>query len=325
MLAPMTKRFVPAHHASVSRAGSPHTARTGHCALAALAPACLFFALWACTHGRPAQSAGGLSPAAAQPSSESSRPAHNASTPAGDEPESATRAAPSGSSLARYEAIVAAADRSEADRALDAGRHPAELLQFIGVQPGMKVADFCAAGGYTTELLARAVGARGVVYGQNVEFVLKRFAEKPWSERLQKPVMKNVVRVDRELFDPLPPEAENLDAIVFVLFYHDSVWQGVDRDAMNRAAFAALAPGGRYVIVDHSAREGTGLADVKELHRIEESTLRREVERAGFELAAEADFLRNPEDSRDWNAAPSAAGDRRGQSDRFVLSFVKPK
>jgi predicted methyltransferase len=221
-------------------------------------------------------------------------------------------------------AIVAAPDRSEADRALDAGRHPAELLAFLGIAPGMKVADLGAGGGYTTELLARAVGPTGKVYGQNNKFILEKFAQKPWSERLAKPVMKGVVRVDREFDDPLPPEARDLDAVVLFIFYHDTVWMGADRDKMNRAIFAALKPGGVYGIVDHSGKPGTGTTEAKTLHRIEEKTVREEVERAGFKLAGSADFLRNPADPRDWNASPSSAGDKRGTSDRFVLKFVKP-
>lgn len=220
--------------------------------------------------------------------------------------------------------IVAASDRSEADRALDAGRKPADFLRFLQLRPGMRVADLMSGGGYTAELLARAVGPTGKVYSQNNEFVRNRFAEKPWSARLATPAMRNVVRVDRELEDPLPPEANNLDVVVMVLFYHDTVWQNVDRDRMNRAIFAALKPGGSYVIVDHSGREGSGASETQTLHRIEEKVVREEVPRAGFRLAGEADFLRNPADARDWNDSPSAAGQRRGTSDRFVLRFVKP-
>lgn len=222
------------------------------------------------------------------------------------------------------EAVVAAADRSADDRALDAGRRPADLLTFFGIEPEMRVADLGAGGGYTTELLARAVGPSGVVYGQNSDFILTRFAEVPWSARLAKPVMQNVARVDREFDDPLPTDARDLDAVLNVLFYHDTVWMGVDRERMNRAIFAALRPGGVYGVVDHSARPGDGVEHVKSFHRIEESVVRREIEAAGFVLARSADFLRNPADTRDWDDSPRAAGDRRGTSDRFVLAFVKP-
>lgn len=221
-------------------------------------------------------------------------------------------------------AAVEAADRAAEDRALDGGRKPAEILAFFGVRPGMKVAELGAGGGYTAELLARIVGPGGKVYAQNPPFVLERFAEAPWSERLRKPVMANVVRLDREFDDPFPPDVRGLDVVLNHLFYHDTYWQGVDRAAMNHAVFEALAPGGVYGIVDHSAGAGSGAADVKTLHRVEEAVLRADVEKAGFVLAAEADFLRHPEDTRDWNAAPGASGERRGTSDRFVLKFVKP-
>jgi predicted methyltransferase len=246
-------------------------------------------------------------------------------------PTASSQAAPGTSEKARPApvsenalAVVNAPDRSEADKKLDPGRHPAELLSFFGVAPGMKVAEISAGGGYTTELLARAVGPGGKVYGQNSKWILERFAEKPWSERLAKPVMKNVVRADRDFGDPLPPEAKDLDAVFCVLFYHDMFWLDADRDKMNRAIYAALKPGGVYGVVDHSGRDGTGSTEVKTLHRIEEKVVRAEIEKAGFRLRAEGSFLRNPSDTRDWNDSPTAAGERRGTSDRFVLAFEKP-
>ncbi len=225
---------------------------------------------------------------------------------------------------AEISAIIDAPDRSETDRALDQGRHAAELLTFVGVKPGMKVAEIGAGAGYTAELLARAVGPEGKVFGMNTHWVLERFAEKPWTERLTKPAMKNVLRVDGEIDDPLPPEATDLDAVLSVLVYHDLFWLGGDRDKMNAAIFKALKPGGVYVIVDHSGRPGTGSTEVKKLHRIEESVVRGEVERAGFVLREEGGFLRNPDDQRDWNDSPNVAGDRRGTSDRFALKYAKP-
>ncbi len=221
-------------------------------------------------------------------------------------------------------AALAAADRSADDRALDAGRKADQLLSFCGVGPGMRVAELAAGGGYTAELLARVVGPTGRVYGQNARFFLERFAEKPWTERLTKAVMKNVVRADREFDDPLPADAKNLDVVMFVLFYHDTVWHGTDRDRMNRAILAALRPGGVYCVVDHSGRDGTGTSESQTLHRIEERVLREEVRAAGFTLDAAASFLKNPSDTRDWSASPRVAAERRGTSDRFTLRFKKP-
>jgi len=222
-----------------------------------------------------------------------------------------------------YAAIVAAPDRAEADRALDDGRHPAQMLAFFGIAPGQRVAELGAGGGYTAELLARTVGPTGVVYGQNSPFILERFAEAPWTERLAKPVNANVVRVDAPFDAPLPGVTD-LDAVLLVLFYHDTVWMEVDRTVMNAAIFASLKPGGVFGVIDHSARAGAGLQDVQTLHRIERAVVESEVLAAGFVLDATSDLLANPDDPRDWNASPRSAGEARGTSDRFVLRFRKP-
>lgn len=225
---------------------------------------------------------------------------------------------------AYIESVVAASDRSPEDRILDAQRKPGEVLAFFGIAPGMRVAELAAGGGYTSELLARTVGSTGTFYGQNNKFILERFAEKPWSERLAKPVMKGAIRLDSEFEAPFPPDVKELDAVLMVLFYHDTVWLKTDRAAMNRAIFSALKPGGVYGIVDHSARPGDADTVAQTLHRIEESLVVKEVEAAGFALEGRATFLQNPEDTRDWNDSPMAAGEKRGKSDRFVLKFVKP-
>jgi predicted methyltransferase len=224
----------------------------------------------------------------------------------------------------RAQAIVAAPDRTPEDRALDAGRKPAETLSFVQLSPGMRVAELGAGAGYTTELLARAVAPDGVVYAQNPDLFVKSFLKDRWPARLSRPAMKNVVRVDREFDDPLPPEAKDLDRVVMYAIYHDVTYLPVDREKMDRAIFSALKPGGEFVVIDSSAKPGTGTQDAKTLHRIDEQVVKDEAAKAGFKLQAEGDFLRNPQDARDWNSSPPAAGERRGTSDRFALRFVKP-
>jgi predicted methyltransferase len=255
-------------------------------------------------------------PAAPAPAA-TPEPAAPAAQPA--EPREVTDVAVS----AEIRAVVDAPDRSAEDRALDAGRKPAELIAFAGIRPGMKVAEIAAAGGYTTEVLARAVGPTGAVYGVNSKGILG-FIGKKWEARLATPGAKSIIRTDRELDDPLPPEAKDLDAVFVVLFYHDLYWIKTDRARMNAAILAALKPGGVYIVVDHSGRDGTGSSEVQSLHRIEESEVRADIEKAGFRLIESATFLRNTSDARDWNASPMAAADKRGTSDRFVLKFEKP-
>jgi predicted methyltransferase len=165
-----------------------------------------------------------------------------------------------------YAAIIAAADRSDADRQTDKRRDPLPFLAFAGLQPGMKVLDMGAGAGYSTELMARTVGPAGIAYGQN------------------------------------PPD----NLITFLFFYHDTTYINVDRARMNRKLFAALKPGGVLVIADHSARAGADPSVGKSLHRIDEKLLRQEVAAAGFKLVAEGDFWRNPADGRDYTTQPAA-------------------
>ena len=221
--------------------------------------------------------------------------------------------------------IVDSPDRSEADRTLDPGRHPKEMLRFLGVRNGMKVLDLGAGPGYTTELIARAVAPGGVVYMQNDPRWLP-FLKDALAERFTHPAMQGVVRADVPFDDPVPPDARDLDLAVMNVIYHDVVNMPVDRARMNKAIFDALRPGGAYIVIDSSAKEGTGLAETKTLHRIDESVVRDEVQSAGFRLESESEFLRNPADARDWNASPPAAekAGKRGTSDRFALRFVKP-
>jgi predicted methyltransferase len=198
-----------------------------------------------------------------------------------------------------YAAIVAAPDRSDADREIDKRRDPVKLLAFTGARAGMKVLDMGAGGGYSTELMARAVGAGGVIYAQNAADLGARAKER-FDGRMKTPAMTKVVAVARPFDDPLPADVRDLDLITFFFFYHDTTYMEVDRAEMNRKLYAALKPGGVLVIADHSARPGDGATVGKTLHRIEEGVLRREVEAAGFRLVAEGDFLRHPEDARDF-------------------------
>ena len=123
----------------------------------------------------------------------------------------------------------------------------------------------------------------------------------------------------RPFDDPVPADVHDLDVVTFFFFYHDTTYMAVDRAQMERKLFAALKPGGVLVIADHAAKAGDGTSVGKTLHRIDEAVLRREVEAAGFKLVAEGDFLRHPEDTRDFstNRPPAPV-------DEFVLKFQKP-
>jgi predicted methyltransferase len=212
-----------------------------------------------------------------------------------------------------YRALLASPMRTERDREFDKRRDPVDFLQFAEVRPGMRVLDVATGGGYTSQLLALAVGPSGKLYAQTPTpgAALK--------ERLAAHPQENFIVTARPFDDPVPPEAAPLDLVTLVLNYHDISYLPVDRDAMNRKVFAALKPGGRYVIVDHSALPGTGISVGKTLHRIEEAFVVAEVKKAGFVLDREGAFLRNPADTRADSSAPP------NPTDKFVLRFVKPR
>ena len=230
-------------------------------------------------------------------------------------------ASPSGAGGLRafLEGIVAASDRSAEDREKDARRRPVELLLFAGVEPGMQVGDLAAGSGYTTELLARAVGPEGLVHGHNTPATIKRYVSDTWPARLEKDVMENVVRTDSELEEPLPG-VRDLDLITMVFYYHDTLYMDVDRARVNAAVFEALRPGGSFVVVDHHAVPGSGEEVAKTLHRVDEQLVRSEIEAAGFRLVDEGDFLRNPDDPRE---EPFFELDM--PTDAFVHRYVKPQ
>jgi predicted methyltransferase len=222
-----------------------------------------------------------------------------------------------------YTAILANPERPAEERALDTGRKPEAVLKFFGVKPGDKVADILAGGGYYTIILSQVVGEQGIVYAVNNAFmkgVHKSFSTDTLDTRLKNPLFANVKRVDSEIDQLALPTDGSLDFVLIHLNYHDLVLTNDNRVAMNTAIFNALKPGGVYGIVDHYAKDGSGSEFTKSLHRIDKAVVVQEVTAAGFVLAKEGDMLRHPEDPRTEHVLK-----HRGETDRFVLRFEKPK
>ncbi len=212
-----------------------------------------------------------------------------------------------------YAAILAAPDRSDADRQNDKRRDALKLLTFIGPKTGWMVLDMGADAGYSTELLARTVGPSGRVWGQNDK------TNEKFEARRSSPAMGNAVSWIQPYNNPavgLP----SLDLITFLFAYHDTTYMDVDRAVMDAALFAALKPGGILVIADHSARPEDDAKVGKLYHRIAEETVRAELEAVGFKLVGSADFLRNPDDPRTAIVFRSPI-----KVDEFVLRFQKPE
>ena len=208
-----------------------------------------------------------------------------------------------------YKTILADSSRPEAERSLDVTRKPDAVLPFFGVKAGDKVADLLAGRGYYSAILAQVVGDSGIVYSHNTR------ERDEWRDRFKQAmnvrfVVSSVDRLDL-------PQDGSFDFVLTHLNYHDLAPEA--RVQMNRRVLGALKRGGFFAVIDHSAKEGSGNADVKTLHRIDKLLVIKEVTGAGFKLAKEGTMLSRPDDPRDFNVNKI-----RNKDDRFVLGFQKP-
>ena len=230
----------------------------------------------------------------------------------------AALAAP-GSALAEK---LSSGERSAADKARDAGRRPAEVLAFLGVEPGMTVVDLIAAGGWYTEVLSAAVGPQGKVHAQNNAYVLQfrdGANEKAITARLAGGRLPNVERLDREVSD-LGVAPGSIDLALTALNFHD-VYHGRGKDAAAgflAAVHAILRPGGVLGIIDHVGQPG---ADNEKLHRIDPARVEEVIEGSGFVLEARSDALANPADDLSRMVFDESV---RGKTARFVFRLRKP-
>jgi predicted methyltransferase len=228
---------------------------------------------------------------------------------------------------AALDAAFASRDRPKEDVEQDARRKSREVLAFLGAEPGMKVIDVFAAGGYNSELLARIVGVKGQVLAYNNPAYFK-FAEEAIARRYADGRLGNVRQVTAEVDElKLPPAS--IDAALLVMSYHDTYWRpadgGFDRTdphLLLEKLFGAMKPGGVVVVQDHAANAGGDPAKVAgQLHRIDPELVRRDFKRAGFVFDTRSNVLANPADDHTRPVFDEAV---RGHTDQFVFRFRKP-
>ena len=220
-------------------------------------------------------------------------------------------------------AAVADSHRPAADTRRDADRKPAIMLSLSGIKPGDRVAELIPANGYSTRLLSAVVGPKGHVYSLNLSTLNQRIKDaiKPVTDD---PAYANVTVLDEDLSNLTVPE--KVDLVWTAQNYHDFKNPGmfyVDTEAMDKAIFAALKPGGLYVVIDHVAAPGSGTRDTGTLHRIDSEVVKKEVMAAGFKLVSESKELGNPDDPH--TARVPGQGGIGDKSDKFFLKFQKPR
>ncbi|MDC0237397.1 SAM-dependent methyltransferase [Gammaproteobacteria bacterium] len=213
--------------------------------------------------------------------------------------------------------------RPESDTGRDAGRKPAEVLHFLGLQENAIVMDVMASSGYYTEVLAHAVGSEGTVYAQNPPMMLKYrdgFYDKALAQRLKDGRLTNVVRLDRDMGD-LGIPLESVDLAITALNFHDIYNSAGESAALELLSqvYGLLKPGGVFGVIDHA---GNPEGDNNRLHRMDEAAMRGLIARSAFQLDGSGDLLRNPKDDRTGGVF---APDIRGNTDRFLFRLRKPK
>lgn len=213
--------------------------------------------------------------------------------------------------------------RTAEDKDRDTRSHPAAIAAFAHIKRGSKVADLVIGGGYYSRVFASIVGTRGHVWSwQPAEFVA-------FSADYAKPLtdlpmtFPNITTSGESFAEFAPPPGT--DVAFTNQNYHDFHLPPFPADTaskVNAAVFAALKPGGYYVIIDHHAVAGADVQTTADkLHRIDVEAVKREVIAAGFVFDGSSDLLANPADPRTGLVFDPAI---RGRTDQFILRFRKP-
>jgi predicted methyltransferase len=249
-----------------------------------------------------------------------------AAAPAAAEPEAAVAqmAAPT---VSIYAAALANESRPETDHERDAGRKPAEVLEFIGIESGMTVLDMFSGGGWYAEVMAHVVGTDGAVIAHSNE-AYKNFVGEALEERFGTGRVPQATILMAEN-NHLALDENTLDAIMLSLSFHDMYHVDVEGgwDLLDGPTFLAelskgLKPGGLVAIIDHQALAGAPPETGDSLHRIDPALVIANMEAAGFVLDGQSDILQNRDDDLSQSIFSESI---RGKTDRFVMRFKNPQ
>jgi predicted methyltransferase len=220
--------------------------------------------------------------------------------------------------------IRATVDPSRGDALTNPVFKGPEVLKFIGLKKGDRIADLFA--GRVTTAFGAAVGTQGRVYAVMPVEAIKIHPELTdlLAARAKDPAYANVEFSSSPVNDMVLPTG--LGASFIRQNYHDlhvRFMVPADGPAFNRKVFAALKPGGAFVVLDHVAIAG---ADVNvasnRLHRIDPATIKAEVEAAGLKLDGESAILANQDDAHDKMVLDPAI---LGKTDQFLFRFRQPR
>ena len=224
---------------------------------------------------------------------------------------------------AAVRALLAEPGRPERQKAADAARRPAEVLELLSLQPGQRVLDVSAGRGYYTRLLAPAVGPRGKVFGHSTEGLIAVDKLQPdWDAiRTVYPQVELILGIPGEMQLP-----DKLDRVLFHLAFHDLWWEDatyriprMDEQKFLKQLRKAIRRGGLVLVVDHAAMPGTEpRAETMARHRVDPAVVTAEMTSAGFALEAQSALLANPADDRTRSVYDPTI---RGNTDRFILLF----
>jgi predicted methyltransferase len=224
-------------------------------------------------------------------------------------------------------AAVAATDRNPDNVKLDEGRKPAQVLQFLGLRPGMHVLDLFGANAYWAEMTAPVVGPKGHV---TVWMPTQFYSDKTKASFATFMAAHPNVSIVTSAFEAPDLPKNYADWVILNDNYHDTYWQNakykipqMDPNLFLKAVYASMKPGATIGVIDHVANPNSDTrATVEKYHRIDPNVVKADFKRAGFVFAGSSDLLRNPADKHDLEVHdPQIAG----KTDRFIFKFKKPR